>query len=122
MVTSHVLCEKHKNRCPCGSLVGQVPSSFITEVLQNMPWMCQNYKNGCHEIKMNPEDLECHQRGCIYRLVFCPAPSLDCQRNKILFKDVFEHYLVSHKVADGGPIDGEKPMNLLDFFQQQDMA
>ena len=49
-------------RCPCGSKVGKSPSPFIARVLQDLdlPWMCQNYKYGCREIKINSEDLEYH--------------------------------------------------------------
>ena len=46
---------------------------------------------------MNVEDLEHHQRICIYRQVFCPSPENNCQLNKILFKDVIEHLETSHK-------------------------
>ena len=61
---------------------------------------------------MNAEDLEHHQRKCIYRKVFCPrtysSPShlpshlKKCQINKILFKDVIEHLETSHKCRDYG--------------------
>ena len=64
--------------------------------MQDLPWMCGNYKTGCQEIKTNVEDLEHHQRKCIYRKVFCPAFE-SCQINKILFKDVNEHLETSHK-------------------------
>jgi len=94
---SHILCEEHKAKCPCGSKVGTTPSPFIAKVLQDLPWMCENYKTGCQEIKMNVEDLEHHQRKCIYRKVFCPFPGQHCQSHKILFKDVVEHLKASHK-------------------------
>jgi len=96
MDASHILCEEHKHFCPCGSQVGTTPSPFIAKVLQDMPWMCQNYKAGCQEIKMNVEDLEHHQRKCIYRKVFCPCAEEHCQFNKMLFKDVIEHLETSH--------------------------
>ena len=48
---------------------------------------------------MNVEDLEHHQRKCIYRKVFCPHPGKNCQ---ILYKDVIEHLETSHKVHDFG--------------------
>ena len=51
---------------------------------------------------MNVEDLEHHQRKCIYRQVFCPHPGKACQSNKIMFKDVIEHLETSHKVHDSG--------------------
>ena len=51
---------------------------------------------------MNVEDLEHHQRKCIYRKVFCPSPDKNCQNNKILFKDVIEHLETSHNVHDFG--------------------
>ena len=82
--------------------VGKSPSPFIANVLQDLPWMCQNYKTGCQEIKMNVEDLEHHQRKCIYRQVFCPQPDKNCQSKEILFKDVIEHLETSHKVHDFG--------------------
>ena len=79
--------------------VGKSPSPFIANVLQDLPWMCQNYKTGCREIKMNGEDLEHHEGKCIYRQVFCP--DLDCpvdkDSKKILFKDVVEHLNTAHE-------------------------
>ena len=87
--SAHTLCEEHKNKCPCGSLVGKSPSPIIAKLLQNLPWMCQNYKNGCRESKMNGENLEHHQEKCIYRQVVCPNY---CKEDgKVLFKDVFDH-------------------------------
>ena len=91
---SHILCEEHKTKCLCGSKVGKSPSPFIAKFLQDLPWMCQNYKTGCREIKMNVEDLEHHQGNCIYRQVFCPFQS--CQEFRLSFKDVFEHLETSH--------------------------
>ena len=93
--SSHTLCEEHKTECLCRSKVGKSPSPIIANLLQNLPWMCQNYKNGCREIKMNVEDLGHHQGKCIYRQVFCPHS--DCQskeEGKILFKDVLEHLTI----------------------------
>ena len=60
--SSHTLCEKDKFKCPCGSLVGKNPSPIIAKLLQDLPWMCQNYKRGCREIKMTISGLEFHQR------------------------------------------------------------
>ena len=86
---AHTLCEYHKTKCPCGSKVGKSPSPVISKLLQNLPWMCKNYKMGCREIKMNVEDLDHHQRKCIYRKVFCPQ--IVCYKEKVLFKDVLAH-------------------------------
>ena len=70
--SSHTLCEKHKTNCPCGSMAGKSPSPVIANLLQNLPWMCQNYKTGCRESRMNEEGLQHHQGKCIYRKVFAP--------------------------------------------------
>ena len=87
---AHTLCEEHKTKCACGSKVGESPSPVIAKLLQNLPWMCQNYKTGCRESKINVEDLEHHQGKCIYRQVFCP--NIDCEeKGKVLFKDVIDH-------------------------------
>jgi hypothetical protein len=87
---AHTLCEKDKTKCACGSKVGESPSPVIAKLLQNLPWMCQNYKTGCRESKMNVGDLEHHQGKCIYRQVVCP--NVDCEEEgKVLFKDVIDH-------------------------------
>ena len=85
---AHTLCEEHKTKCACGSKVVESPSPIIAKLLQNLPWMCQNYKTGCRESKMNEDDLEHHQNKCIYRQVVCPN---NCEDGKVLFKDVIDH-------------------------------
>jgi len=104
--TSHALCEEHKKKCPCGSKVGKSPSPVIAKLLQNLPWMCQNYKTGCREAKMNIEDLEHHQGKCIYRQVFCPHVA--CQeKSKVLFKDVINHL----EICLEEPVEVEEMLN-----------
>ena len=103
---SHTLCEEHKKKCPCGSKVGKSPSPVIAKLLQNLPWMCQNYKTGCLEAKMNIEDLDHHQKECIYRQTFCP--NLVCKvKGKVLFKDVIDHLQICLKE----PIEEEEMLN-----------
>ena len=98
IASSHTLCEEHKTECLCGSKVGKSPSPVIANLLRNLPWICQNYNNGCREIKMIVEDLDYHQRNCIYRHVFCP--NNDCEKGeKILFKDVIDHLKICLKEA-----------------------
>ena len=107
--SSHTLCEKHKTNCPCGSMAGKSPSPVIANLLQNLPWMCQNYKTGCRESRMNEEGLQHHQGKCIYRKVFCP--NLGCRRNKkVLFKDVTDHLETAHKLIE------YKTVNEIDTF------
>ena len=69
---SHGLCEEHKIKCPCGSLVGKSPSPVIAKLLEDLPWMCKNYKRDCREMRMNEEELDHHQQKCIFRQIFCP--------------------------------------------------
>ena len=95
---SHILCDEHKTGCPCGSFAGNSSSPIIAKLLQNLPWMCQNYKTGCREISMNVEELDHHSGKCIYRLVFCPK--MQCQRKNgkvLLFNDVIDHLGIFHK-------------------------
>ena len=40
---SHVLCENHKHKCPCGTFVSKSPSPLAAKILEDLPWMCQNY-------------------------------------------------------------------------------
>ena len=103
---SHTLCEEHKKKCPCGSKVGKSPSPVIAKLLQNLPWMCQNYKTGCLEAKMNIQDLDHHQNNCIYRQIVCP--NLACKvKGKVLFKDVIDHL----KICLKEPIEEEEMLN-----------
>ena len=44
--SSHVLCEAHKAKCPCGSSVGKKPSEAIAKLLQDLPYLCHNYEQG----------------------------------------------------------------------------
>jgi len=68
--------------------------------------MCQNYKTGCCESKINLEDLVHHQRNCIYRQVFCP--NMDCgEEGKVLFKDIIAHI----NICLEEPIEEEKMSN-----------
>ena len=94
---SHILCEEHKNECSCGSFASNSPSPLIAKLLQNLPWMCQYYMNGCSEISMNVEELGHHHGKCIYRSVFCPNIQCQVQNVNVLFKDVIDHLGVFHK-------------------------
>ena len=93
---AHTLCEDHKTECPCGSKVVKSPSRVIAKLLQNLPWMCQNYKTGCRESKTDVEELEHHQGKCIYRQVFCPY--VVCNKEEVFFKDVIDHLRTFHKL------------------------
>ena len=93
-VDSHTLCEKDKLKCPCGSVVGKNPSPILAKLMKDLPWMCQNYKRGCREIKRDIGELEFHQRKCVFRKVYCPK--LECPKEfsrnfQLLFKDVKKH-------------------------------
>ena len=94
--SSHMLCEKDKLKCPCGSLVGKNPSAIIAKLLEDLPWMCQNYKNGCRKIKQNINELEFHQQKCIFRKVYCPHLFCPKESRNIMFKDVMKHMTDSH--------------------------
>ena len=86
---SHVLCEEHKAKCPCGALVAKKPSPTIEKLLQDMPFMCKNYEHGCRDIKIDAKELERHQERCTFRQVFCPY--WGCNDKKITFKDFDDH-------------------------------
>ena len=104
-VDSHTLCEKDKLKCPCGSVVGKNPSPILSKLMKDLPWMCQNYKKGCREIRKNSSELEFHQRKCGFRKVYCPE--LFCRRKsalprnfQLLFKDVKKHLNDYHDYND----------------------
>ena len=50
---SHILCEKHKGVSMCLWIFGWkkvLPYAVIDTLLQDLPWMCQNYAKGCREM------------------------------------------------------------------------
>ena len=112
---NHSLCYKHK-KCPCGSMVHKNQSESIANILQNLPWICPNYRWGCFEVKMDVKNLKTHQRQCGFRRVYCPHPTCRaledhydhtfCRGKKVCFKDIFKHLNKEHK-DDWGEINGE---------------
>ena len=103
---SHALCHRHADLCPCGFPVGGEPSPLVANLLQNFPWMCQNYTNGCREILEAVEDLEHHQGECNFRKVYCPCLSCTTDFGLVLFRDVVNHMARIHAI-NGLPIDAE---------------
>ena len=104
---NHSLCAKHKE-CPCGSMIQKTPSESIANILQNLPWICQNYRWGCFEVKMDVKNLNIHQEHCPFRRVFCPNPDCRdlfddyddytiCAGKKVCFKDIYDHLRTDHK-------------------------
>ena len=93
---SHQLCESCKASCECGSVVGKCPNPTIKQMLIDLPVYCLHYNNGCRQIfvQTQAESMDDHQKGCIFRKVFCP--DLRCKK-KVLFKDVVEHLKQVHK-------------------------
>ena len=84
------------------------PSQSIAKKLQSLPWMCQNYRWGCREVKVDVKTLETHHGECKFRKVICPLAvefcprevedrELICEGKKICFKDIFDHFNTVHK-------------------------
>lgn len=97
--STHSFCEEcSRGKCPdpCDSEVLDYPCFLVMSLIECLPWYCANYKHGCRQIFEMTPDLENHQTQCIYRLVNCLE--LGCHE-KILFKNVEEHYEKSHVVG-----------------------
>ena len=86
VVNSHLLCEKCKSQCNCGSWVGYRSISSIDAILKDLAMCCPNYNRGCREIFVQAKDLEDHRQCCIFRKVFCPDTYTCEKREKIVFK------------------------------------
>lgn len=95
--SNHSICQDCKSykKCPnpCDSKVLDQPCSLVKSMIEYLPWYCSNYKHGCRQIFEVTQELELHQSQCVYRLVNCLE--LGCHE-KILFKNVVEHYQSSH--------------------------
>ena len=79
--------------------------------------MCQNYRWGCREVKVDVKTLETHHGECKFRKVICPLAvefcprevedgELICEGKKVCFKDIFDHLNTVHK-DDWYEINGE---------------
>ena len=96
---SHQLCESCKASCECGSMVVKCPNPTVKEILKDLPVYCQHYNNGCRQIfvQSQAESLDDHQKGCIFRPVFCPDRTcMKALKKELLFKDVIEHLKKVH--------------------------
>merc|ERR1712080_81310 len=82
--------------------------------------MCQNYEDGCREIKMNAEELEYHQEKCIFRPVFCP--DWFCNEKKVMFKDVNDHLVTVHKNNNEWKMVNGEANKWTPFFTFKDVA
>ena len=88
----HPLCETCKTKCKCGSLVGICPCPTIHQILEELPWFCPHYKTGCRETYVKAEDIDEHQKNCIFRMIYCPSNiSPNGCKEKILFKNISNH-------------------------------
>lgn len=92
---SHVLCEKCKDRCPCGSEVGKKPLPIVAKNLEQLPWMCCYFENGCRQSTFQEEELESHKRNCEYRKVYCPIES--CSGEIVFCKLLPDHFASKHE-------------------------
>lgn len=71
---THTLCGSCKTlKCPCcGGKVTKFPHQIITTLLEDLPYACINYVEGCREILMLDKDLENHENECRYRKIDRP--------------------------------------------------
>ena len=90
----HLLCKNCKSECPCYSPVCVKPLKLVETLTCELPWHCNNLKNGCHQIFQDEEKLQKHERNCVSRLIFCPDKTC---LEQILFKDLMEHVGDEHK-------------------------
>lgn len=86
------LCEDCKTQSVCKTV--SRPSPGIAKLINDLPWFCCNFTNGCKEI-MWEKYLKEHQQNCKFRLVTCPQ--IGCKK-RIIFKDVKDH--VTHNCVD----------------------
>lgn len=93
---SHLLCNDCKSKCSCGSNVCKKPTQAIEKILTQLPWICQNYKNGCRESSQQIDELKIHQKNCIFREIFCPFP---CNQYKVVFGSLNDHFVETHGFA-----------------------
>ena len=89
-----LVCEGCKpGACSCGSKSFNGPVKFVENILEKSQWhYCCYFKLGCQDM-FGAQDLEDHQRGCIYREIVCLENK--CKK-QILFRDFIGHVVSDH--------------------------
>ena len=91
----HLICEDCKSgECSCGSKSFNGPLGFVESILEKSQWhYCCHFKHGCQDM-FGAQDLEDHQKCCIFREIVCLENK--CKK-QILFKDFIDHVDSDHK-------------------------
>ena len=84
---SHLLCEKCKEKCPCGFKVCKKSYALVSNLVEMLPFCCKNRKDGCKEI-LSKEEMKLHHTECIFEAATCIHK--ECQK-KMPFKEVLGH-------------------------------
>ena len=93
--TGDLVCEDCKSgNCSCGSKSFSGPLKFVENILEKSQWhYCCHFKHGCQDM-FGAQDLDDHQKGCIFREIVCLENK--CKK-QILFKDFIDHLDSDHK-------------------------
>ena len=91
----HMICEDCKSvGCSCGSKLFHGPLEFVESIMVESQWhYCCYFKHGCQDM-LGPQDLEGHQKDCIFREIVCLENKC---KEPILFKDFLDHVDSDHK-------------------------
>ena len=78
---AHSFCANcRKSSCRvCGGKVMKIPNRVLTLLLEDMPYACQYFKDGCREIH-DLETLHEHEYDCNYRIVYRPNIFMEWMR------------------------------------------
>ena len=83
-------CFECKNLCDCGSKRAKLNDLLHILVL---PWICQNYKNGCKILTFDIKALGKHQETCEFSDTQCASKGC---HDKIQHTKIVKHIHVNH--------------------------
>ena len=129
--TGHLICEVCKSGgCSCGSKLWEndEPLEFVESIMAKSQWhYCSYFKHGCKDM-FGPQDLEDHQKDCIFREIVCLENNkcgVYCKKyckehcgEPILFKDFLDHVDSDHKDWNNETMEVENKTFIVSFSQE----
>ena len=113
----HLVCEDCKSgNCSCGSKsFNEEPVEFVATIMEKSQWhYCCYFKYGCQDM-CGVENLEDHQKSCIFREIVCLENK--CKK-LILFKDFIDHIDSDHKDWNNEAMEVDGKPFLLSYSQE----
>ena len=97
----HQICQDCRGKfdlCTCGQPMSIEYCKMTEQLLtsRSLKFNCVNTKRGC-SVTIHENGLKDHESECFFRLVPCPHPSKGACHERVIFRDVIQHYENVHE-------------------------